>query len=1198
MTSPFYINLDTRTQIQEITNYLDSSHGTEKKIVEAVIANNKMIKKIMAVNKLEKLLIRKIGTSKIEAVARQIEGDPESRRSEEAVMYVIKKQIGNAKKCLKEKRKEAREKERIMREALPQGWRRRKAKEVIKVEGNRMWDITRQKMKETVNFLENKIKGGQGREQYGDIRIGDEVMENEDDNEEEDEYVEEEIGEQEPIAIGIELNEAQKEYLKLPAGMAIHPKYDRDQYMTDINVTADKLRWTLNNQEEVKSVETKEEEKEWMKQVKDEIDTTKVTNMEDKTVRFARMRVTELKSCRRITIPKELKNQDIERKIQTMVSRLEEVVLEEERRLKTVPKEQLTTLTKEQSAGRDSLLEAQRNKEAVILTSDKSGKMAAAGPQNLRDMIAPHVINDEIVDRSAVETAEKTLSACAEQLARVLRLGEDHGHQARVNAAMRSVSSKVPTLDALVKDHKDTIPLPIRGVCKARQSPNGILGDLVSDMLVAMVSQDHVETTHGVKSTEEMISKIEDLNRLLKEEEEGENGEEAKQTEIGIGSFDVKAMYPELDIKECAKTVRRQIEQSNMIIETNNEEMALMLASLMTQEEIDETGLKRVIPQRNKHMGSRPQITSKAITGSPKERAENESWTKPGRKPTEIEARKMLGILMEILINIVMENHFYTTENVIRRQTKGGAIGLRLTGVLAELFMIEWIRLFRKKLEEVRIAVKMTAVYVDDINQAMRLVELGSRYKNEKIEITEETRQEDENNKIDRVKLTFKIAREIGDTICNFVKLTTDTPDTTRGGYMPVLDLQVKMGEGDNKRRVVYKFYAKEVSTKYTILRQSAHSSKIKFSTLVQECVRRLLNTSDLVTKEEKREIMEAYNCRMKRSGYRGEYRERVIRAAHEIYAVKKVEHENGTRPLHRDKKWQSKERQIKKDISKAHWYRKGKKGGNEITHAPLIVNPSHENKLTDKIKMICQETAKLTGIRVKVLERGGNKLARDAKSDPLAEAGCSRTTCGICIGENKGKCSEYGVTYEVSCVNCLKEKVIAKYIGETGRNGFSRKLEHDQAIQSKQMNNALAKHCKIQHDDQKAEFKMSITGTYRTCLERQEAEAVKVRRAQATVDILMNSRNDFHQPPIRRVVTETGNSQADQPGAEALGIAGNTGLRRGTQTRGRGRGRGTAAADRETGDRRQNAGDRRQETGEVRGRGPGRPRGRPRRVQ
>jgi hypothetical protein len=54
----------------------------------------------------------------------------------------------------------------------------------------------------------------------------------------------------------------------------------------------------------------------------------------------------------------------------------------------------------------------------------------------------------------------------------------------------------------------------------------------------------------------------------------------------------------------------------------------------------------------------------------------------------------------------------------------------------------------------------------------------------------------------------------------------------------------------------------------------------------------------------------------------------------------------------------------------------------------------------------------------------------------------------------------------------------------------------------------------------------MKVTGAYKTCLDRQEAEAVKVRRAQLTVDILMNSRKDFHQPPIRRLVPMTGNTQ------------------------------------------------------------------------
>jgi hypothetical protein len=52
--------------------------------------------------------------------------------------------------------------------------------------------------------------------------------------------------------------------------------------------------------------------------------------------------------------------------------------------------------------------------------------------------------------------------------------------------------------------------------------------------------------------------------------------------------------------------------------------------------------------------------------------------------------------------------------------------------------------------------------------------------------------------------------------------------------------------------------------------------------------------------------------------------------------------------------------------------------------------------------------------------------------------------------------------------------------------------------------------------------FFPEILGKYKTCLERQEAE-------HKSEDIVMNSRNDFHQPPMRRVVIMRENGQETQ---------------------------------------------------------------------
>ena len=54
----------------------------------------------------------------------------------------------------------------------------------------------------------------------------------------------------------------------------------------------------------------------------------------------------------------------------------------------------------------------------------------------------------------------------------------------------------------------------------------------------------------------------------------------------------------------------------------------------------------------------------------------------------------------------------------------------------------------------------------------------------------------------------------------------------------------------------MHKFYAKNMATTYTILARSAHSKRGRRSTLIQEMVRRLLNTNKYVPKEEMNDII------------------------------------------------------------------------------------------------------------------------------------------------------------------------------------------------------------------------------------------------------------------------------------------------------------------------------------------------------
>jgi hypothetical protein len=78
-------------------------------------------------------------------------------------------------------------------------------------------------------------------------------------------------------------------------------------------------------------------------------------------------------------------------------------------------------------------------------------------------------------------------------------------------------------------------------------------------------------------------------------------------------------------------------------------------------------------------------------------------------------------------------------------------------------------------------------------------------------------------------------------------------------------------------------------------------------------------------------------------------------------------------------------------------------------------------------------------------------------------------------------------------------------------------------------LQSVLWKHSTIMHDSRQIEFEVEVTGTHKTVLERMTNELVRIKHS--TSDVILNSKNDWTQPPNIRVVPITGNRQETQVG-------------------------------------------------------------------
>ena len=48
--------------------------------------------------------------------------------------------------------------------------------------------------------------------------------------------------------------------------------------------------------------------------------------------------------------------------------------------------------------------------------------------------------------------------------------------------------------------------------------------------------------------------------------------------------------------------------------------------------------------------------------------------------------------------------------------------------------------------------------------------------------------------------------------------------------------------------------------------------------------------------------------------------------------------------------------------------------------------------------------------------------------------------------------------------------------------------------------------------------FKLKVESTHKKCLDRQVTEGINIQNSKA--DYLMNSKSEYHQPAVRRVIT------------------------------------------------------------------------------
>ena len=165
----------------------------------------------------------------------------------------------------------------------------------------------------------------------------------------------------------------------------------------------------------------------------------------------------------------------------------------------------------------------------------------------------------------------------------------------------------------------------------------------------------------------------------------------------------------------------------------------------------------------------------------------------------------------------------------------------------------------------------------------------------------------------------------------------------------------------------------------------------------------------------------------------------------------------------------------------------------------------------------------------MKFIEKSGYLLQNQLeKADPFHGGTCYRPDCFPCEHEDGGDCESRGCGYEITCEEEDCRAHAPRYDGESGRNGYTRGLEHMKGYRSGKKDNAMKKHADENHEGRKdVRYKMRVVRTFkRDNVRRKLFEAVRIVRNEG---LRMNSKSEYRQAVLPLIEIHRGPLDRDQ---------------------------------------------------------------------
>ena len=716
------------------------------------------------------------------------------------------------------------------------------------------------------------------------------------------------------------------------------------------------------------------------------------------------------------------------------------------------------------------LKERVKEGEIVCFITDKSGRWAVDTPENYRRACEAELSDESKTPEISLEehdVAEKEMNCQALAFLRMLGItDDDESSGQRVCNAMVAHGVKVPTFYGMRKDHKEVAGGDedrgprVRPVCGAKDCGTKRLSYVMCLMLSRLIPGNDT----NCESTEELLREFEKVNR-----------EKAVQDKWIVGSLDVDALYPSLDIEKCAEVVCTRLFESDIVFEDLVwKEIGLYLRYHMSDEESIQKGYSEFCPRRRKKNGK---PTFYASGSHKKEEVRHGPWVFPRAKPSQLITRKMFCSAIEVMITKTMAMHDFQFDGKVYRQKCGGSIGLDLTGVISDIYMCEWDKLLKQRMEDSGMEVILYKRYKDDVNFVADIEQFDSGQVSQG----------------EKEKEVMECVKSMADGIDPSLTVSTDVCGNYPDRRLPILNVKVWIGEdSEGTVRILHTHYMKDVSSRLVMGAESSHGSRMRMNVMVNELLTVMRNCSVYLDWDsEAGPHLTYFMRRMQWSGYTVKERHDVLTRALARYD-KTIENyaETGTMFTELDGRVRGKE--------KMDWYKCDGK-----YESVLFVEATPESELKKKVERLVRKHK----LKILVVERAGSTTrAVLQKSDPFRHQSCDRNRCVTCKNGDGVDCRSRGCVYQIEC---KENECGRKYRGTTGRSLYERVNEHVNKWDNEDSECMLMRHSLLFHRQNRFDFEVKVLrNCYGKPSRRMITEAVLINELKE--DEVMNSKHEW----------------------------------------------------------------------------------------